>query len=355
MIRRCARISVLVSVLLVADVGADLILTLVPNDASGNVVTGSVPSGSHLDVDILMSVDGDDNPLGSLRLLQFDFYSTSESLVLESFAWQVDMGAYGFQDAMLLQPGAFSPCTGGGTPCISLSDVPLLVATVRVAANASGVVNTVGESGIDGATLALFEATDPNSQSPLTVFSLFGSNLIGGIVEITVADSSPPNGGSPPDGGIRPPLDSDGDGIADSVDPDDDNDGVIDVNDAFPTDPEETTDSDGDGVGDNADAFPEDPFEVADTDGDGIGDKADPDDDGDGVLDVDDADPLDAAVTTSGGDGGDDGSADQDSPTGPASGGGICGVAMIETSVFVLFALTVVGFSRRRTSRYKTA
>ena len=41
---------------------------------------------------------------------------------------------------------------------------------------------------------------------------------------------------------------------------DEDGDGVINLNDAFPSDPSETTDSDGDGVGDNADGAPNDPF-----------------------------------------------------------------------------------------------
>jgi hypothetical protein len=81
-------------------------------------------------------------------------------------------------------------------------------------------------------------------------------------------------------------LDSDNDGIPDGSHPDDDNDGVLDVNDAFPFDPTEHTDSDGDGVGNNADAFPNDPAEQKDTDRDGIGNNADPDDDGDGISDV---------------------------------------------------------------------
>lgn len=101
-------------------------------------------------------------------------------------------------------------------------------------------------------------------------------------------------------------VDTDGDGIGNNADADDDNDGVLDVNDAFPLDPTESVDTDGDGIGNNADldddgdgvldvddAFPLDPSESIDTDGDGIGNNADPDDDGDGVLDVDDAFPLD--------------------------------------------------------------
>jgi len=73
---------------------------------------------------------------------------------------------------------------------------------------------------------------------------------------------------------------------------DTDGDGVPDADDAFPNDPTEWDDTDGDGVGDNADAFPNDPDETLDTDGDGIGNNADPDDDGDGVPDVDDDFPL---------------------------------------------------------------
>ena len=45
-------------------------------------------------------------------------------------------------------------------------------------------------------------------------------------------------------------------------------------------------DSDGDGVPNDEDAFPHDPSEWIDTDGDGIGDNADTDDDNDGILDV---------------------------------------------------------------------
>ncbi|MCU7844026.1 MAG: hypothetical protein KZQ93_09325 [Candidatus Thiodiazotropha sp. (ex Monitilora ramsayi)] len=60
--------------------------------------------------------------------------------------------------------------------------------------------------------------------------------------------------------------DTDGDGTADHVDADDDNDGVDDVNDAFPLDSTETIDSDGDGIGNNADT---------DDDNDGVADSTD--------------------------------------------------------------------------------
>lgn len=136
-------------------------------------------------------------------------------------------------------------------------------------------------------------------------------------------------------------TDDDGDGISDAdeiangTDPlkaDTDGDGVDDASDAFPTDPTESVDTDLDGVGDNGDncpavanadqadldgdgqgdvcdpdidgdgvandqdAFPTDPSESVDTDGDGIGNNADTDDDGDGVSDADEVangtDPL---------------------------------------------------------------
>lgn len=48
--------------------------------------------------------------------------------------------------------------------------------------------------------------------------------------------------------------DADDDDIGDACEPDTDGDGVIDDDDAFPNDPAESADSDNDGVGDNADA-----------------------------------------------------------------------------------------------------
>ena len=73
----------------------------------------------------------------------------------------------------------------------------------------------------------------------------------------------------------KAPIDTDDDGLADHVDPDDDNDGVEDTNDAFALDPSETADSDNDGVGDNSDAFPFDATESVDSDSDGVGDNGD--------------------------------------------------------------------------------
>ena len=83
---------------------------------------------------------------------------------------------------------------------------------------------------------------------------------------------------------INGSLDSDGDGVIDEEDEfpndanethDDDNDGVGNNTDAFPQDGNETHDDDGDGVGNNTDAFPQDANESMDTDGDGVGDNED--------------------------------------------------------------------------------
>ena len=53
---------------------------------------------------------------------------------------------------------------------------------------------------------------------------------------------------------------------------DSDGDGVSDINDRFPNDPEHWQDTDGDGVEDGADAFPYNPTQWSDSDGDGFGD-----------------------------------------------------------------------------------
>ena len=106
--------------------------------------------------------------------------------------------------------------------------------------------------------------------------------------------------------------DIDGDGVGDNGDLDDDNDGVLDLDDQYPfisisdltdTDadgaPDECDvtcqqsgmladeDDDNDGIADVFDVFPLDGNESADSDGDTIGDNADTDDDNDGWSDVD--------------------------------------------------------------------
>jgi|GEM_PF-1642630 gliding motility-associated-like protein len=71
-------------------------------------------------------------------------------------------------------------------------------------------------------------------------------------------------------------LDTDRDGIPDYLDVDSDGDGILDVNDAFPINRLEWTDTDHDGIGNNVDT---------DDDNDGILDACDVDSNGDGIPD----------------------------------------------------------------------
>ncbi|MFT5134779.1 MAG: polyhydroxybutyrate depolymerase [Gammaproteobacteria bacterium] len=109
---------------------------------------------------------------------------------------------------------------------------------------------------------------------------------------------------------IAAAQDFDQDGFEDNIDADDDNDGVLDIDDAFPLDAAESRDTDSDGIGNNADSdddndgvtdsadiFPLDSSESLDTDDDAIGNNADTDDDNDGIADVNDAFPLDTTNT----------------------------------------------------------
>ncbi|MDC9721186.1 MAG: gliding motility-associated C-terminal domain-containing protein, partial [Urechidicola sp.] len=97
------------------------------------------------------------------------------------------------------------------------------------------------------------------------------------------------------------------DGMGDVCDDDDDNDGILDVNDNCPwTANADQSDIDGDGLGDICDddmdgdgVLNDDDIcpttantDQADNDKDGIGDVCDDDDDNDGVLDIDDNCPI---------------------------------------------------------------
>jgi DNA/RNA endonuclease G (NUC1) len=107
-------------------------------------------------------------------------------------------------------------------------------------------------------------------------------------------------GSNPLDAGSKA-ADTDNDGRPDCVDSDDDGDGVSDGADNCPLtiNPNQANydgdaqgdvcdaDDDNDGVADASDAFPFDPSESVDTDGDGVGNNADTDDDNDGQTDAD--------------------------------------------------------------------
>ena len=91
----------------------------------------------------------------------------------------------------------------------------------------------------------------------------------------------------------RPEISSAPMPVFNPIDPDTDGDGLADSEDAFPFDARWQSDRDRDGVADSVDAFPDNPNESSDLDGDGIGDNADPDRDGDGVANGSDALPDD--------------------------------------------------------------
>ena len=84
-------------------------------------------------------------------------------------------------------------------------------------------------------------------------------------------------------------TDTDGDRIGNNADPDDDNDGLTDIEEAALGTNPLVADSDGDNVNDGMDAFPLDDTETTDTDGDRIGNNADLDDDNDGLTDIEEA------------------------------------------------------------------
>ncbi len=153
------------------------------------------------------------------------------------------------------------------------------------------------------------------------LFNLPLANMTGktvvNIVEILIDEAILISGGSfdtaPVGNSVLPRFsrtvalssDVDGDGLRNSEDSDDDNDGYSDVEDALPFDSSEYLDTDsdglgnnidmdddGDGVNDEEDVFPLDSYEQYDFDQDGYGDAADLDDDNDGVPDFHDSFPF---------------------------------------------------------------
>ena len=86
---------------------------------------------------------------------------------------------------------------------------------------------------------------------------------------------------------VNESIDTDNDGIGNNADTDDDNDGILDTIEITNGTNPLNVDSDNDGVDDNQDAFPLDVNESIDTDNDGIGNNTDTDDDNDGILDID--------------------------------------------------------------------
>jgi hypothetical protein len=145
--------------------------------------------------------------------------------------------------------------------------------------------------GLDEATLRVFRFNPDTSKYDIEITTVVGRDTANNTISFTVTGFSK--------FGLGANGDTDGDGLTDDVDPDDDNDGTPDGEDPFPLDTDndgidndDDPDDDADGIPDGDDDYP------LDTDNDGRDNAEDRDDDGDGVLDVIEiyagTDPLDA-------------------------------------------------------------
>jgi len=122
--------------------------------------------------------------------------------------------------------------------------------------------------------------------------------------------------GSDPLNAQSVPLDTDSDLICDGVDPDDDGDGVLDGADSAPLNASVCSDIDMDGCDDCSNGAFNVNDDGTDTDGDGLCDLGDTDDDNDTVADTSDSAPLNANVCRDADlDGCDDCSSGTDNPT----------------------------------------
>lgn len=316
---------------------ADLIITLQPVDADGMPIAATVAPGAEVAVDVLISVDGDDNPLADLRMFQFDFADSSPSIELNSFTWHVDPQGYGLAFPDLPVPSVISLLFSSDPSLLTLTEEPVRVATIVVTVNATGVLDAINPAPNPGKG-AWFKA---GFDLPLDFRLDPEDNLAGGTIEL-VADegATDTDGDGTPDASDPFPtdpdesVDSDGDGVGDNADPDDDNDGVIDEEDDFPLDPNETVDTDGDGVGDNADEDDVDaPLDSADDPG-LDGDTADGETGDDPVV----GDPAPTDGTSNNG--------------GSRTTSGVCGAGLISGFLMVLCGLSGLRFrpgTRRRT------
>lgn len=358
-----AWVMVLAALLLSSSVAtADVVITLDPRDP----VIGEIVPGTRLEVDVLLSVNDEDNPLADVRLIEFDFAGSDSSLQLESFTWNVSEVGYGFRMTNLPRPNATSFLVSSSSLLLNLTTEPVVVGTLELVANLSGTLDA-GTTTDHGALISA-DFSNPREFSP------DDGNLQGGQIEIVVTgDGGGADGGGGDDGGgddggsddgsgggndggddgsgddgsddgTDPPVDTDEDGVPDDVDDfpedpsesvdtdgdmvgdqadtDNDNDGVLDDEDDFPQDSGETSDVDDDGVGDNTDDFPMNPNETTDSDQDGVGDQSD-------------AFPLDPTKT------------DPDDDSGPRAAGGFCAMGSLSGMFGILAGLSFLSLRRR--------
>lgn len=306
---------------------ADVIITLEAFGSNGQPISGAVAPGTDVVVDILLSADGEHDPVPDVRLIQFDFDATGSGIQLVSFTWTVDANGYSFQDPDLPLTNVTSIYMGSAPGLLALTANPVKVASVEITIDGSGTLDLVNPTNTDpnyGADVrAGFGLSEPQEQ-----FTFMAGNLQGGSLAFSVTGN---NGGGDGGGidGTPQPNDQDGDGVPDDVD-------------AFPDDPGEDTDTDSNGVGDNedpgddGDAVPDDPNETTDSDGDGIGNNADTDDDNDGIPNEDDDFPLDP-----------NGGGPEDEQASSSSSPRMCGAGMLGSSMLMLMGLGLMSYRPR--------
>lgn len=296
-------ITCLMTVVVSQPALADIIVTLKPQNDNT-----SVPTGVVIPVDILLSVDGDDDPLTDLRLMQFDFADTSGTITLNRFRWRIELpngSDFYLQTSTLPSPSAafFGTMTLEGF-ILNLTSSPVRVASIDITVNGNGALDAIASVGLPNESGAVFTSRFDSPRD----FNRANGNLQGGRL-IFRAESVP-----------------------------------------------SVPDSDGDGVPDSIDAFPNNSNETTDTDGNGIGNTVDPDDDGDGIPDEEDSFPLGPQPVNGnvngndnsigGGGGGGQNNDNGNTNMGPRATGGLCAQGM----VFGLIGC-LAGLSARRRFR----
>jgi len=137
-------------------------------------------------------------------------------------------------------------------------------------------------AGMDEPNLRVFKYNSVSGKYDIEVTTIVDRDLANNTISFTVAGFSKY--------GLGAPTDTDGDGLTDDVDPDDDNDGLLDGSDPYPLDTDNDGTDNADDWDDDRDGIPDgdDPYPL-DTDNDGLNNADDDDDDGDGLPDGSDA------------------------------------------------------------------
>ena len=243
-------------------------VTLDVTDAAGNWNTDTMWVNVLVDTISPTADAGLNQTVPEDTIVNFDARGSSDNIGIVSYEWDFGDGANGTGITTThnyIQLGIYTVTLtvkdAAGNSDTSLITITVLDVTAPIA-NA-GPAQTVAED-----TLVTFNGSQSSDNvdiinytwtfTDITPQTLNGTNPTYNfttpgtyIVTLTVTDMAGNNATDTVT--IIVLLDTDGDGTPDTADPDDDNDGTLDVNDAFPLDPTETVDTDGDGIGNNAD------------------------------------------------------------------------------------------------------